>query len=277
MTKRPLLALAMMTLIASAGFAADEHPKLGSTVFTWETREAKPTEVGVYRGVARNPTATLREFECHITVLNEGNASHLPHIHPQEELIVLREGTLDVHLNGTETRVGPGSMFFFASYDRHAVKNVGDVPAKYFVFNFSTAATAAFKDQLPLPAAPGRMGSGIWNWNDLKVVATKSGERRDVVDSPTSTLANFECHVTTLNPGIAPHAQHHHPDEEFVLVAEGQLDVTINGVTTRATPGSIVFISSNDEHGWTNPGDTPATYYVMRVKSEKTPATVAMN
>lgn len=269
--------LCLVSLFVPALSAADEPAKLGSTVFTWESREVKPTDVGEYRGVARNPTATLREFECHITSLGAGNASHAPHIHPQEELIILRSGELDVHLNGTETRVGPGSLFFFASYDRHAVKNVGDTPATYFVFNFSSAATAAFKDKLPLPAAPGRMGSAIWNWNDLKAEATKTGERRGVTDSPTSTLANFECHVTTLNPGLPPHPSHNHPDEEIVFLFEGQLDVTINGVTKRATPGSIIFVSSGDEHGWTNAGDMPATYYVLRVKTEATPAAVAMN
>lgn len=266
-----------MSLIVPAASAADEPAKLGSTVFTWESREVRPTEVGQYRGVARNPTATLMEFECHITTLNKGNASHAPHIHPQEELIILRTGELDVHLNGAETRVGPGSLFFFASYDWHAVKTVGDTPATYFVFNFSSAATAVFKDKLPLPAAPGRMGSAIWNWNDLKAEATKTGERRAVTSMPTSTLKNFSCHVTTLNAGIAPHAPHSHPDEEVVLVTEGELDVTINGITTRATAGSIIFISSGDEHGWRNAGDKAATYYVMRVKTDATPATVAMN
>lgn len=267
-----------MSLIVPQASAADEPAKLRSTVFTWETREAKPTGVGERREVARNPTATMREFQSHITCLHAGNASHAPHQHPQEELIILREGTLDVHLNGVETRVGPGSLFFFASYDWHAVKNVGGATAKYFVFNFSSAATAAFKDRLPLPAAAGRMGSAIWNWNDLKAIATATGFRREVADSPTSTLARFRCHVTTVNPGLPPHPPHRHGVEEIVLVAEGQLDVTINGVTTRATPGSIVFVSSGDEHGWTNAGDTPATYYVIRVDTESTPAAaVAMD
>jgi len=66
-------------------------------------------------------------------------------------------------------------------------------------------------------------------------------------------------------------------DEEVVLVTEGELVVTINGITTRATAGSIIFISSGDEHGWRNAGDKAATYYVMRVKTDATPATVAMN
>jgi quercetin dioxygenase-like cupin family protein len=92
-----------------------------------------------------------------------------------------------------------------------------------------------------------------------------------VVDLPTATMANYECHVTTIKAGVAPHPPHRHPDEEIVLVKEGQLDVTIDGVTTRAGPGSIVFVSSGDLHGWTNAGDVAATYYVMRIRTEATP------
>ena len=62
-----------------------------------------------------------------------------------------------------------------------------------------------------------------------------------------------------------------------MLVKEGHLDVTINGVTTRVGPGAIVFASSGDLHGWQNVGDTNAVYYVIRLKTEATPGTVAQN
>jgi quercetin dioxygenase-like cupin family protein len=246
-------------------------PALSSTVFTWESLAVKPTGVGERRDVARNPTATFKEFECHISTLNPSLASHPPHTHPQEELIILRDGELDVHINGVNTRVGPGSLFFFASNDPHAVRNAGDKPATYFVFNFSTAATATMRGQASLPAATGRLGSAVFQWEQLKAEPTKTGERRGVVDLPTATMANYECHVTTIKAGVAPHPPHRHPDEEIVLVKEGQLDVTIDGVTTRAGPGSIVFVSSGDLHGWTNAGDVAATYYVMRIRTEATP------
>jgi quercetin dioxygenase-like cupin family protein len=262
-------------LMLPAILAAAEPAKIGSTVFPWESLEVKPTAVGERRDVARNPTATLREFECHISTLNPGNASHPPHTHPQEELIILRDGELDVHINGVNTHVGPGSLFFFASNDPHAVQNRGAKPATYFVFNFTSAATASLRGKMPLPPVPGRLGSAIFHWEQLKAETTKVGARRSVVDLPTSTLANYECHVTTIGAGLAPHAPHHHGDEEIVLVKEGLLEVTINGSTTRAGPGSIIFVSSGDEHGWKNVGDTPATYYVMRIKTEATPDKVA--
>ncbi len=250
---------------------AAESPKLGSKVFTWESLAVQPSPVGERRDVARNPTATLSEFECHISTLNPSRASHPPHTHPQEELIILRDGILDVQVNGAMTRVGPGSLFFFASNDPHNVQNPGDKPATYFVFNFASAVTATLRGQAAQPARPGRFGSSIFDWEKLQPKATKTGERRDVTDLPTLTLANFECHITTLRAGETPHAPHHHPDEEIILVKEGQMEVTIIGTTQRAGPGSICFISSGDEHDWKNVGDTNATYYVIRLKTEATP------
>ena len=269
---RTPIALLVISTIATVSFAADPAPKIGSTVFTWESRVPHPTGVGERREVSRNPTATLDEFECHISTLNPEKQSHPPHTHPQEELIFLTKGHLKVHANNTDRIVGPGSVFFFASQDPHNVSNTGDEPATYFVFNFATAATAARRNAKAEPAVAGRLGSTVIDWNDLVAKPTKTGERRDLFNEPTLTLANFEAHVTTINPGQAPHASHHHPDEEIVLVKEGTLEVTIKGVTTFATPGSIIFVSSGDEHGWRNAGETPATYYVMRLKTEKTPA-----
>lgn len=260
------------TPAAPATAAAAPLPPQGSAVWSWDEMVVKPTGVGQRRDITDRPTATFERFECHISTLNAGLASHLPHTHAQEEVIFLKEGELDVHINGEVRRVGAGSLFFFGSNDPHAVSNPGKGPATYLVFNFATAVTRTLggKSALGL-AAPGKMGSRIFEWDQLEVKPTKVGARRDVCDSPTTTMANFECHVTTINGGLAPHPPHRHPDEEILVLKEGALDVTIKGVTKRIGPGSIAFCASNDEHGWKNAGDTPATYYVIRIVTEKTP------
>ena len=240
-------------------------------VVRFEDLPAKSTGVGERRDVSNNPTATLERFECHISTLNPSKMSHPPHTHPQEELIILTAGTLDVNANGQLQRVGPGSLFFFRSNNPHNVQNNGEKPATYFVFNFATAATRT-PPAIGAPTPAGQLGSMVVDWTRLPVQATRTGERREVVNLPTATLANFECHVTTLNPGQAAHAPHHHPDEEIILVKEGQLDVTIKGHTQPAGPGTIVFFGSNDEHGLKNAGATAATYYVVRVVTAATPA-----
>jgi uncharacterized cupin superfamily protein len=235
----------------------------GSAVCKWEDLKVTPTGAGVRRDVMDRPTATLARFECHVTTLNPGNLSHPPHRHPQEELIILQAGTLAVSINGRVTTAGPGSLFFFAADDLHNMTNTGAVPATYFVFSLYAPPGAT--------AGPARLGSTVFDWTQLAVQPTKTGARRDVVDAPTATLASFECHITTLNPGVAPHPPHHHPDEEFVLVKEGSLGVMQNGGTSRAGAGSVLFCASNEEHGWHNAGAVPVTYYVFRVVTAATP------
>lgn len=267
----PLLPWFLVPLCLCAQPATPATP-LGSTVFKWEDLKAKPTPNGERRDVTEKPTATFEMFESHITTLAPGKLSHAPHQHAREELIILRDGTLDVHINGVTTRAGPGSLLFFASNDFHNVENVGDIPATYFVFNFATGATkSAPKEGAAAAAIPGKLGSRVFDWAKLEYKESKTGGRRDVVDSPTTTLAKFECHVTTLKPGEAPHAPHHHPDEEIVLIKDGALDVTIQAVTTRAGAGSIILAGSNNEHGWRNAAETATTYYVMRIVTDATP------
>jgi uncharacterized cupin superfamily protein len=41
--------------------------------------------------------------------LRPGQASHAPHRHPQEELIIVKEGQLEISINGAKQRAGTGS------------------------------------------------------------------------------------------------------------------------------------------------------------------------
>ncbi|HWA10973.1 MAG TPA: cupin domain-containing protein [Opitutaceae bacterium] len=271
---RCFLVLAAFALMnARAQTAASSSPaKLGSMVYDWDKFTVKPTANGARRDVVELPTPTLEKFESHITTLNSGAFSHPPHHHPQEEFIILKEGTIEVNINGKLQRAGAGSMFFFASNDTHNMQNVGDKPATYLVFNLTTAATKSAPPQGAAAAAlPGKLASSVFDWEKFTVTPTKTGARREIVNSPTITCTSFEGHITTLNPGESPHPAHHHPDEELVVVKEGLMEATINGVSRRGGPGSIFFYASNDEHGMKNVGTTSATYYVFRIITEGTP------
>lgn len=244
----------------------------GSAAFVWEDMTVKPTGVGERRAVMDSPTATLERLECHVSTLNPGRASHLPHTHPQEEMILLREGELDVHINGVVRRAGPGSVLFYASNIPHAVSNPGPDRATYLVINLTTAETLALAARpVGAPAEAGKLPSTVFAWDELPVKPTKAGQQRPVCNSPTTTLKNLECHVTTLPAGGAPHPSHHHPDEEIIAVKEGTIEVTIAGRTSRGGPGSVFFAGSNDEHGVKNVGDATATYYIIRFVTARTP------
>jgi quercetin dioxygenase-like cupin family protein len=114
--------------------------------------------------------------------------------------------------------------------------------------------------------------SMVIDWAKLAVTKTATGERRALVDRATPTMKRFESHVTTLDPGKAPHAAHRHPDEEIVIVKEGMIEVTINGRTQLAGAGSMFLFASNEMHGMRNAGERRASYYVIRIVTATTPA-----
>ena len=139
--------------LACVSIAQEPGKLLDSTAWKWQDMPAKKTDVGELRSVVREPTRTLDELEMHITTLNAHTASHPPHTHPNEEIVIVREGTLQAHVNGKEVVVGPGSVLFFASMQPHAVQNIGDVPATYFVINWASPGSKTKKIPKP-PSGP---------------------------------------------------------------------------------------------------------------------------
>jgi quercetin dioxygenase-like cupin family protein len=266
------LAAALPVAYSQAPDAAKKpKPMIGSAIFHWDELKVRPTPNGERRDVTDNPTPTLSVFECHITTLNPGRASHEPHRHPQEELILIKEGTLEAHINGKTQRAGPGSVFFYATNDAHAIRNVGDSRATYWVINLATSVTHTPAAHRTSPTLP----STVVDWAKLPVQTTKSGERRDVLKGSTVTMESLSCHATTVNAGDASHAAHRHADDEIVIVKEGTIEATINGQSQRAGAGSVLFFASNDLHGMRNAGDTRLTYYVIRMVTAATPKTAA--
>lgn len=136
MTK-PRLAVPLAAALAVSASAQD--PTLGSQAITWEEIQARPAgSSGWSRQVLRQPTATLDELEMHITALPAGRTTHPPHTHANEEIIIIREGTVDAFQNGKTTRVGPGAILFQASNQPHNLVNVGDTTAVYHVINWAS-------------------------------------------------------------------------------------------------------------------------------------------
>ena len=145
-TKRDLVVAAMVAPLAAAvalgaAFANSPPQVMPSTLVEWGSVAATPTDVGSVRQFFRAPTATLDELELHVTTLNPGVASHAPHQHPNEELVIIKEGTVEVLVNGKTLRAGPGSVVFNASNQLHALKNVGTTPATYHVINWKSPKT----------------------------------------------------------------------------------------------------------------------------------------
>ena len=74
---------------------------------------------------------------------------------------------------------------------------------------------------------------------------------------------------TTVNEAAVPILSAKHTHEEMVMLQTGELDVTIEGKTTRLTPGSVAYVASNELHGWKNPGTGRSQYFVIALGPAK--------
>ena len=132
------VSLCTLALTASVAVLAQTPELMHSTAFDWTAMTAKPNSYGEVRSVVRRPTATLAELEMHVTTLNPGQTSHAPHQHQNEELLIIREGTVEALVHGEWKKLGPGSIIFQASNELHGIRNVGSGAATYHVVNWKS-------------------------------------------------------------------------------------------------------------------------------------------
>jgi quercetin dioxygenase-like cupin family protein len=106
---------------------------LPSGIFSYDQLKVQKNSTTEIRQMFTGATHSGYRVDLHETVLTAGQMPHAPHRHVHEELLLLREGTLEVTVGTKTSRLGPGSAVYIASNEEHGWKNVGASAAKYFV------------------------------------------------------------------------------------------------------------------------------------------------
>ena len=83
----------------------------------------------------RAKTHTGFKMESHSSEIAPGEVNHPPHQHLREEMMLIREGTMELTINGKPYRLGPGDVGVIGSNEMHNAKNVGTSMARYFIVN----------------------------------------------------------------------------------------------------------------------------------------------
>jgi mannose-6-phosphate isomerase-like protein (cupin superfamily) len=106
---------------------------ISSTAFPFSELPVKIVNGATIRPVLKGKLATAESLEVHETTLPPGGMPHAAHHHVHSEMWLIREGTVQLTINGASHVMGPGSVGFVHSNDEHGIKNVGTTPAIYFV------------------------------------------------------------------------------------------------------------------------------------------------
>ena len=114
------------------GFAAQDD-SLPSATLPFENMPVQNSDHAQIRKAMKGKLATGEHIEAHETTLPPNGSPHPPHHHVHSEMWLIREGTVELTINGASHRLGAGGVGFVHSNEEHGIKNVGTGPATYYV------------------------------------------------------------------------------------------------------------------------------------------------
>jgi quercetin dioxygenase-like cupin family protein len=123
----------LISAILPAEAMAEQDKGMPSAMFPFDEMTVRTPNNAQIRDVLKGKLATGESLEVHQTTLQPGGAPHPPHRHAHSEMWLIREGTVEIMVNGKSYQLGPGSVGFVESNDEHGIKNVGTTAATYFV------------------------------------------------------------------------------------------------------------------------------------------------
>jgi mannose-6-phosphate isomerase-like protein (cupin superfamily) len=129
-----VLGLGCVAAVGQAVAAPADRALAQSKVFPFDEMTVRTTASGGWsRDVVHGALKTGEVVGMHESMQPVGAAPVALHAIQHSELIMVQEGTVVFEHDGKEERVGPGGVIYVAFGTVHRVKNVGNVPAKYFV------------------------------------------------------------------------------------------------------------------------------------------------
>jgi quercetin dioxygenase-like cupin family protein len=209
----------------------------------------------------RGSTADIPDLSCHVSVLTQHSCPHPPHTHPEEELLLVLLGEVEVILpqaaGERRRRLGPGQFVYYPAEFPHTLQAVSAQPAEYLMFKWCAAPTAA---AVPLcHAAYGAL-------KDAEDAAVQQGFRpRLLFEGPTAWLRKLHCHVSTLSPGAG-----YEPHVDAYDVALIVLDGEVETLGQRVPSPAVVFYAAGEPHGIQNRGASIARYLVIEFHGSQT-------
>ena len=134
--RRDLLKLAAFQAPFQMMIAAEAGNKLANG--TVDQGQAKVTheDFGDLRVYLEGRTDQLGALTFGSLLLWPGKSPHPPHEHPEEEIMIVTQGTGEISVEGKMTKVAAGSSMYCASGKLHGILNTGKSPLLFYYFKW---------------------------------------------------------------------------------------------------------------------------------------------
>jgi mannose-6-phosphate isomerase-like protein (cupin superfamily) len=133
--RRDILKLAAVPALLGVPLAGGV-PHLGDVVI--DAKEAKLTResFGDLRVFFEGPTSQLKSMTAGSLQLKPGREPHPPHHHPEEEFMIVTQGTGEILVGGKTYHVAPGAMMYSEAHKLHGVKNTGTEDLLFYYYKW---------------------------------------------------------------------------------------------------------------------------------------------
>ena len=109
-------------------------------------------------------------------------------------------------------------------------------------------------------SAHAKVADAVLGLSEAQALTHPFGVQHIYYQGPTDMLEYFEGRqpAAVLRHGAA--SPHRHPEEEILLVASGEGEISVDGEIKTAGPGAIMFTAAEKLHGIKNTGSEPLLF-----------------
>lgn len=129
---------------------------------------------------------------------------------------------------------------------------------------FQTLAALFAAGAIPAEMAAATLPDAVITRKQAKVKHDPFGDTTIYFEGSTGQLSSMTAGDLLLKAGMEPHPPHQHPEEEFVLVTEGQAEILVDGKKSVVGPGAMMYCQGNKLHGIKNVGKIPMRFYFFK-------------
>lgn len=131
------LALAVGWAAREIALASERAEEVKSQTVTLKDVTMDPYEyegtlcgkIGVY---IQGDTPGSQKFVTGRFVLDAGKSPHAPHVHAEEEVMIVESGQGEIFCDGKTTKIGPGSVMYSTPNVPHGITNTGKEPIVFY-------------------------------------------------------------------------------------------------------------------------------------------------
>lgn len=133
-----LIPLIFVSVLTSCQSAAITKSTIKTAVITEKSAEAEKFKWGSALTFFAGESYGSKDSLTLVATIIPGMQIHPPHVHAEEEYLVVLEGEGTWTVKGKDFKASKGDILYAAPWDQHGIKNTGKTPLRFLVFKWNS-------------------------------------------------------------------------------------------------------------------------------------------